>query len=225
VGTFSPAGTYAGALERMDHILELGATAVELMPLAQAPCRWNWGYDGVNLFAPNHHYGSPDDLRHFVDVCHQRGLAVILDVVYNHLGPEGNYLWDFGPYFSNRHDTPWGPALNFDGPSNDPVRRFIVENAVSWLDEYHLDGLRLDAIRLMQDESEVHITQEIAEAVHAFAATRRFPVHLIAESNVYDPVLLDPAKATGTYDLLWNDEIPHALFSATLGQHRIDSRE
>ncbi len=224
VGTFSAEGTYAGALRRLDHILELGATAVELMPLAQAPGRWNWGYDGVNLFAPNHHYGSPDDLRRFVDGCHQRGLAVILDVVYNHFGPEGNYLWDFGPYFSQRHHTPWGPALNFDGPDREPVRRFIVENAVFWLEEYHFDGLRLDAIRLMQDDSALHITEEIARAVHDWAADKPYPVHLIAESNVHDPVLLEASRGRGTYDLLWNDEIPHALFSAVLGQHRIDAR-
>jgi malto-oligosyltrehalose trehalohydrolase len=224
VGTFSPEGTYEGALRRLDHLLDLGATAVELMPLAQAPGRWNWGYDGVNLFAPNHHYGSPDDLRRFVDVCHQRGLAVILDVVYNHFGPEGNYLWDFGPYFSRRHHTPWGPALNFDGASNLPVRQFVVENAVFWLEEYHLDGLRLDAIRLMQDDSEHHVTEEIARAVHRWAADQTRPIHLIAEANVHDPVLLDPVKGEGTYDLLWNDEIPHSLFSAVLGQHRIDAR-
>lgn len=224
VGTFSPEGTYRGATRRLDHLLDLGATAVELMPLAQAPGRWNWGYDGVNLFAPNHHYGNPDDLRGFVDDCHARGLAVILDVVYNHFGPEGNYLWDFGPYFSRRHQTPWGPALNFDGPSNGAVRRFTVENAVYWLEEYHFDGLRLDAVRLMQDESEPHITVEIARAVHRWAAGRAYPVHLIAEANVHDPVLVDPALGEGAYDLLWNDEIPHALFSAVLGQHRIDAR-
>ena len=224
VGTFSGPGTYAGALERLDHVHDLGATAVELMPLAQAPGRWNWGYDGVDLYAPNHHYGTPDDLRRFVDVCHQRGLAVILDVVYNHLGPEGNYWGNFAPYFSHRHHTPWGPAFNFDGPGNGPVRQFIVENALYWLREYRFDGLRLDAIRLMRDDSSISITREIAEAVHQWSAGKTYPIHLIAESNVYDEVLLDRSIGAGAYDLLWNDEIPHALFSATLGQHRIDSR-
>ena len=224
VGTFSKAGTYAGALGRLDHILALGATAVELMPLAQTPGRWNWGYDGVDLFAPNHQYGTPDDLRHFVEVCHERGLAVILDVVYNHLGPEGNYLAEFAGYFSRRHHTPWGPAFDFDGPGSGPVRRFIVENALYWLREFHFDGLRLDAIRLMRDDSVPPITQEIAESIHSWASGRAYPVHLIAESNVHDATLLDRSLGGGAYDLLWNDEIPHAVFSATLGQHKIDSR-
>lgn len=223
-GTFTEAGTYAAACDRLGHVLDLGATAVELLPLAQTPGRWNWGYDGVNLYAPNHNYGTPDDLRRFVDTCHHLGLAVILDVVYNHLGPEGNYWADYGAYFSSRHRTPWGPALNFDGPQNRPVRDWIIQNAVYWLEEFHLDGLRLDAIHLMHDESQLHIRSEISAAVHEFAATRPYPIHLIAESNVHDQKLLDPPPAGSGYDLLWNDEIPHALFSTALGQHHVHSR-
>lgn len=224
VGTFTAAGTYEAALERLDHILDLGATAVELLPLAQTPGRWNWGYDGVGLYAPNHRYGSPGDLRRFVDACHGRGLAVIVDVVYNHLGPEGNYWADFGPYFSSRHRTPWGPALNFDGAARQPVRQWIIQNALYWLREFRLDGLRLDAIHLMQDESRPHIVTELALAVREFAAGLPYPVHLIAESNVHDQALLDPPPAGSGYGLLWNDEIPHALFSAALGQHHMQSR-
>ncbi len=221
VGTFTRPGTYEAALQRLDHLLALGATAVELLPLAQAPGRWNWGYDGVGLHAPNHNYGTPDDLRRFVDVCHRRGLAVILDVVYNHFGPEGNYLAEFAPFFSRRHDTPWGPMPDF---GKRPVRDFVVGNAIHWLEEYRFDGLRLDAVRLMRDDGEPHILHEIEAAVHGWATGRGYPVHLIAEANVHDPALLDGAEEAATYDLLWNDEIPHAFFSATLGQHRIDQR-
>jgi len=224
VGAFTEEGTYASARNKLDHVLELGATAIELLPLAQTPGRWNWGYDGVDLFAPNHRYGHPDELREFVDTCHQRGLAVLLDVVYNHLGPEGNYLADFGPYFSRNHRTPWGPALNYDGPQCRRVREYVIENALYWLREFHFDGLRIDAIRLMQDDSDRPIASELAAAVRDFAAGRSHPIHLIAEANIHDQALMDPPPDGSGYDLLWNDEIPHAFFSATLGQHQIDTR-
>ncbi|MEM0969608.1 MAG: malto-oligosyltrehalose trehalohydrolase, partial [Verrucomicrobiota bacterium] len=224
IGTFSPEGTYEGALARLDHICALGATAIELLPLAQTPGRWNWGYDGVNLFAPNHHYGTPEELRKFVDQCHSRGLAVILDVVYNHLGPEGNYLACYGPYHSRKHKTPWGPALNFDGNQSGPVREYICQNALYWLEEFHFDGLRLDAIRLMFDDSEHHIVHEIAARVSEFAATKSYPIHLIAEANVFDQDLLTPPQTGAGYDLLWNDEFTHSFQALTVGQAQVDSR-
>ena len=170
VGTFSPEGTFAGVAARLPYLRDLGVTAVELMPVAAFPGERNWGYDGVYLYAPHTAYGGPDGLKRLVDACHAHGLALILDVVYNHLGPEGNYLGDYGPYFTDRYRTPWGDALNFDGPDSDEVRRFFVDNALHWLREYHVDGLRLDAIQGIHDFSAQPILQEIADAFHAEAA-------------------------------------------------------
>ncbi len=220
VGTFTAEGTFAAARDRLDEVVDLGATAVEIMPVAQTPGRWNWGYDGVDLFAPAHAYGTPDDFKALVDACHARGLAVILDVVYNHLGPEGNYLAEFGPYVSRKHRTPWGDALNYDGRDSRPVRDFVVANVRYWLAEFHLDGLRLDAIRLMRDDSGVHIVHEIAEAVAAMRPSVGRPLHLIAEANVYDPLLL----AQG-YDALWSDEVPHGILSLLVDQDTVAQRE
>ena len=146
IGTFSAAGTFDGAIEHLDHVAGLGVDAIELMPVAEFPGRRGWGYDGACLFAPHHDYGGPDGLKRLVDAAHGRGLGVIMDVVYNHLGPDGNYLPEFGPYFSARHRTNWGPAVNFDGPGSDEVRRFVIDNALMWLRDYHCDGLRLDAV-------------------------------------------------------------------------------
>jgi maltooligosyltrehalose trehalohydrolase len=157
VGTFTPEGTFEAIIPRLPDLLNLGVTAIELMPVAEFPGARNWGYDGVSLFAPHSAYGGPTGLKRLVDACHGQGLAVILDVVYNHLGPEGNYLGDFGPYLSDRHDTPWGPALNLDGGDCVPVRRFVVDNALYWQSEYHMDGLRLDAIHGFDDTSDRHI--------------------------------------------------------------------
>src|SRR5262245_33172544 len=144
IGTFTPEGTFAAAIDRLDHLRDLGVTHVELMPVAEFPGTRGWGYDGVDLWAPHHAYGGPDGLKTLVDACHAHGLAVVLDVVYNHLGPSGNYLGCFAPYFSDRHRTPWGVAVNLDGPESDEVRRFFCDNACMWLRDYHLDGLRLD---------------------------------------------------------------------------------
>jgi maltooligosyltrehalose trehalohydrolase len=214
IGTFTPAGTFRAAEARLGELRELGVTAVEVMPVAQAPGRWNWGYDGVNLFAPSCNYGTPDDFRRFIDAAHAAGLAVILDVVYNHLGPEGNYLAEFGPYFTAQHHTPWGEALNVDGPESEHVRRYLVENALRWLDEYHLDGLRLDAVHMMFDDSDPHILHEISAAVGEFARTVDRRIHLIAETNCYDHRLLHPPTPDRQpYDAIWCDDIMHSIYA------------
>jgi 1,4-alpha-glucan branching enzyme/maltooligosyltrehalose trehalohydrolase len=168
VGTFSPQGSFAGVTERLDYLVELGVTAIELMPVADFPGARNWGYDGVLPFAPDSRYGRPEDLKALVQAAHARGLMVLLDVVYNHFGPEGNYLHVYAqPFFSKRHHTLWGAAINFDGPDSRRVREFFIHNALYWLTEYHFDGLRLDAVHAIIDDSEPHILDELAQRVHA----------------------------------------------------------
>tara|TARA_R110002049_G_scaffold4601_5_gene32550 strand:+ start:760352 stop:762202 length:1851 start_codon:yes stop_codon:yes gene_type:complete len=213
VGAFTESGTFLSAIDRLDELVELGVTAIEWMPVAQCPGRWNWGYDGVNLFAPNHNYGTPDDMRRFVDAAHAKGLAVILDVVYNHLGPEGNYLGDFGPYFSSKHDTPWGAAPNLDDPETaQEARRFIIANAVYWLDEFHLDGLRVDAVHCIGDDSETHVAAEITDAVRTWSRHSGRNALLIAESNVYDPEMIRPRDLGGIgFDAQWCDDLLHSV--------------
>eukprot|EP00913_Durusdinium_trenchii_P010938 g10267.t1 len=214
VGTFTAEGTFRAAIDRLAELTELGITAVELLPVAQTPGRWNWGYDGVDLFAPSHHYGTPDDFRAFVDAAHAAGLAVILDVVYNHVGPEGNYLADFAPYFSRKHRTPWGEAFNYDGRHREQARRYIVDNALAWLDEYHLDGLRLDAVHCMVDESDSPILAEIRRAVSEYAATIPRRIHCIAETNVFDAELLAEAEnAPPPYDAIWCDDLMQSIYA------------
>ena len=214
IGTFTADGTFLAAIERIPYLLELGITAVELLPVAQSPGKWNWGYDGVGLFAVQHHYGEPDDLRAFVDACHQAGIAVILDVVYNHLGPEGNYLADFAPYFSHKHGTPWGPALDYDSRRAQPVRDFVIANVLSWLSEYHLDGLRLDAVHFLFDDRDVTILDEIRAAVRAYERASQRRIHLIAEANIYDEHLLDRGRESeAAYEAIWCDDIMQSLYS------------
>lgn len=215
LGTFTAAGTYLAATERLDELVDLGVTAIEIMPLADAPGRWNWGYDGVNWFAPNHNYGTPAQLRQLVDTAHRKGLAVILDVVYNHFGPEGNYLAEFGPYLSPRHVTAWGAAPNFDGPEQAlELRRFVIANAIYWFDEYHFDALRVDAIHCMRDDSDRHVVLEMSEAVARWQTETKRPATLIAESNVYDPELLRPRAAGGFgFHAAWCDDFLHSLFA------------
>ncbi len=226
IGTFTEQGNFAAASRRLDELTQLGVTAVELMPVAQASGRWNWGYDGVGLYAPSCNYGHPDEFKAFVDACHARGLAVILDVVYNHVGPEGNYLADFGPYFSNKHHTPWGGAFDFDGHGAAPVRRFIAGNAVYWLDKYHLDGLRLDAVHFMHDESDDVILDEIRRDVARFERSAGRHVHLIAEANIYDPHLLaGDGQDHPPYDAIWCDDIMHAVYSIATSEIRLTNRE
>ena len=214
IGTFTPGGTYASATKRLMELKDLGITAVELMPIAQSAGRWNWGYDGVNLYAPRETYGRPEELRAFVDVCHSIGLAVILDVVYNHLGPEGNYLAEFGPYFTNRYETSWGPALNYDGEQSDAVREYIIGNAVHWIDEYHFDGLRVDAIHYMFDQRRPSIVTEMQTALRERENQLGRRVLLIGETNVHDPQMLAPPSAGGHgLDAIWCDDFLHSMFA------------
>jgi maltooligosyltrehalose trehalohydrolase len=218
-GTFSTDGTFAGAELRLDELVRLGITAVELMPVAQFPGSRNWGYDGVFPFAAQSTYGGPDGLRRLVDACHQRGLAVILDVVYNHLGPEGNYLRQFGPYFTSRYHTPWGDALNYDEHDSDGVRRFFIDNALYWIRECRIDGLRLDAIQTIFDNSAYPFLTHLADEVHHEAARLGRPVHLWGETNQNDARQLVPRSAHGIgLDGVWNDDFHHALHAKLTGE-------
>lgn len=212
IGTFSSEGTFDGAIARLDHLLSLGVTHVELMPVAEFPGKFGWGYDGVSLFAPARFYGGPDGLKRLVDACHQRGLAVILDVVYNHVGPVGNYLQDFGPYFSDLHHTPWGRAINFDGPHSDGVRRFFCDNALMWLNQYHIDALRLDAVHAIVDSTALPFLEQLALEVQQLSAHTGRHLALIAESDLNDPRLVRPREAGGFgLDAQWCDDFHHAL--------------
>ena len=221
VGLFSPEGTFAGVAAKLPYLRDLGVTAVELMPVATFPGARNWGYDGASLYAPHEAYGGPEGLRRLVDVCHAHGLALFLDVVYNHLGPEGNYLHDFGPYFTDRYQTPWGAALNFDGADSDEVRRFFVDNALHWLTEYHVDGLRLDAIHGIFDFGARHILAELADAFHAEAGRLGRRAWLVAESDLNDPRVIRPAEVGGLgLDAQWSDDFHHAQHALLTGNRR-----
>jgi maltooligosyltrehalose trehalohydrolase len=212
VGTFTPAGTYAGARERLDHLVELGVTHIELMPLATFPGRHGWGYDGVDLYAPLPAYGTPRELADFIAACHGRGLAVLLDVVYNHLGPDGNYLGAYGPYFTDRVKTPWGQAVNYDGAQSDEVRRFVIDNALMWLGDYGFDGLRLDAVHAIFSFEAVHVLEELAAAVRGLGVEQDRELVLIAESDLNDPRLVLPVARGGfALDAHWADDFHHAL--------------
>jgi maltooligosyltrehalose trehalohydrolase len=215
VGTFSAEGTFRGAIGHLHELAELGVTHVQMMPVAAFSGRWGWGYDGVDLFAPHPIYGSPDDLKAFVDAAHGHGLAVLLDCVYNHLGPVGNFLRDFGPYFTDKYATPWGEAVNVDDAGSTEVRRFIVDNALMWLRHYRIDGLRLDAVHAIIDTSAVHILEQLSAEVEALGAEvgRRFV--LVAESDRNDPRMLQPRSAGGLgIDAHWNDDFHHAVHVA-----------
>jgi maltooligosyltrehalose trehalohydrolase len=219
VGTFSAEGTFDGAIAHLDHLAGLGIDAIELLPVAEFSGDRGWGYDGVDLFAPHHAYGGPDGLKRLVDAAHARGLGVVMDVVYNHLGPAGNYLPLFGPYFSGRHQTCWGPAVNFDGPGSDEVRRFVIDNALMWLRDYHCDGLRLDAVHAIADDSATHILEDLAAEVAALAAHAGRPLFLIAESDLNDPVFVrSPAAGGYGLDAAWADEWHHALHATLTGE-------
>lgn len=219
VGTFSPAGTFEGAIDRLDHLVDLGVDVVELMPVAEFSGDRGWGYDGADLFAPHHAYGGPEGLKAFVGACHAAGLGVVIDVVYNHLGPAGNYLSEYGPYFSNQHQTNWGAAVNFDGPGSHEVRRFVVDNALMWLRDYHADGLRLDAVHAIVDESARHILEELTDEVDALAAKIHRPLFLVAESDLNDPRFVRSVDAGGFgMDAAWADEWHHALHAALSGE-------
>ncbi|MCA9217443.1 MAG: malto-oligosyltrehalose trehalohydrolase [Planctomycetales bacterium] len=215
IGAFTEQGTFRAAIARLPELVELGVTAIELLPVAQSPGKWNWGYDGVNLFAPRNTFGSPDDFRALVGACHDVGLAVILDVVYNHLGPEGNYLAEFGRYYSRKHRTPWGEAFDFDGRNARNVRDYIVQNAIYWLRDFHLDGLRLDAVHFMFDDSDYTILDEIRDRVAEFRAKANREIHLIAEANIFDKSLAvgDATSDRDPYCACWCDDIMHSVYA------------
>jgi maltooligosyltrehalose trehalohydrolase len=219
VGAFSDEGRFAGVIPHLAELADLGVTALELMPVAQCPGERNWGYDGVQLFAVQASYGGPQGLKELVEACHLQGLAVVLDVVYNHLGPEGNYLAEFGPYFTDRYRTPWGPALNFDGPASDEVRAFFVANALAWIEEFHIDALRLDAVHAIFDSSARPLLQELAETLHERGEALGRRVHVIAESSLNDPRLVRSPEQGGLgLDAQWNDDFHHSLHALLTGE-------
>jgi len=219
VGAFTPEGTFDAIIPRLDSLRELGVTAVELMPVAPFPGARNWGYDGVYPFAVHQAYGGPEGLKRLVNACHARGLAVVLDVVYNHLGPEGNYLAEFGPYFTDKYTTPWGSAINFDDAWSDGVRNFFIENALHWFSNYHIDALRLDAIHGIMDHSATPLLQELAERTAGWSASTGRTVSLIAESDRNDARILRPAALGGDgLDAQWSDDFHHALHTLLTGE-------
>lgn len=219
VGTFTPEGTFDAVLDRLDHLVALGVDAIELMPVNQFPGRHGWGYDGVDLYAVHTPYGGPAGLKRLVDGCHRRGLGVILDVVYNHLGPAGNFLPRFGPYFTDRYETPWGEAVNFDDAQSDEVRDFICDNAAMWLRDYHIDALRIDAVHAIFDTSACHILEQMAERVEALASAVGRPLWLIAESDLNDPRIVRRREVGGYgMDAQWSDDFHHALHAVLTGE-------
>lgn len=220
VGTFTPEGDFRAVRGKLDYLVSLGITAIELMPVTDFPGRWNWGYDGVLLFAPDSSYGTPDDFKELVQAAHHKGLMVFLDVVYNHFGPEGNYLHIYGkPFFSDRHHTPWGSAINFDGENSRTVRDFFIHNALYWLEEYHLDGLRLDAVHAILDDSRPDILEELAERVRAGPGVHRH-IHLVLENddNAAHYLAREAEGSPRHYDAQWNDDVHHALHLVLTGE-------
>lgn len=219
VGTFTPEGTFDAVIPRLAELGELGVTAIELMPVAQCPGDRGWGYEGAFLYAVQQSYGGPHGLKRLVEAAHRAGLAVLLDVVYNHLGPEGNYLSLFGPYFTERYHTPWGAAVNFDGPHSDAVRQFVIDNACMWVRDYHLDGLRLDAVHAIYDASPRHILAEIQQAVQREAARAGRTALVIAETSANDARLVHPAQRGGyALDGIWSDDFHHSVHTLLTGQ-------
>ena len=219
VGTFTPAGTFDAAIDRLAELAELGVTHLELMPVAEFSGDRGWGYDGVHLYAPHHAYGGPEGLKRLVDAAHRNGLAVLLDVVYNHLGPEGNHLSSYGPYFTSKYATPWGDAVNFDDAGSHEVRRFVVDNALMWMRDYHVDGLRLDAVHAIYDQSAVHILEEMALATRELEAEVGRRLVLVAESDRNDPRLVWSFEEGGYgLDAVWADDVHHAMHVALTGE-------
>ncbi|TAK06807.1 MAG: malto-oligosyltrehalose trehalohydrolase [Candidatus Manganitrophaceae bacterium] len=219
-GTFTPEGTFEAIIPHLTYLQQdLGISAIEIMPIAQFPGRRNWGYDGVHLFAPQNSYGGPEGLKRLVDACHTAGLAVVLDVVYNHLGHEGNYLREFGPYFTSKYKTPWGDAVNYDDAGSDFVRRYVIDNALYWIREYHIDALRLDAVHAIYDFSAKHILQALKEAVEEAARELGRPAYLIAESDLNDPkIIRSPHQGGDGLDAQWSDDFHHCLHTLLTGE-------
>ncbi|KAE8763263.1 malto-oligosyltrehalose trehalohydrolase [Georgenia thermotolerans] len=219
VGTFTPEGTLDAAAERLDHLVDLGVDMIELMPVAAFPGRAGWGYDGVALYAVHEAYGGPAALQRFVDAAHARGVAVCLDVVYNHLGPAGNYLAEFGPYFTERHHTPWGAAVNLDGDDAGEVRAFIIDNALRWLRDFHIDALRLDAVHALLDDAPRHLLAELSDAVAELEREVGRPLSLIAESDLNDARMVTPTDDGGLgMTAQWDDDVHHALHALLTGE-------
>ncbi|XVX19023.1 malto-oligosyltrehalose trehalohydrolase [Actinomycetota bacterium] len=219
IGTFTDEGTLDSATERLPYLVELGVDIVELMPVAAFAGRWGWGYDGVLPYAVHAAYGGPAALQRFVDAAHGLGLGVCLDVVYNHLGPTGNYLGRFGPYFTDKHDTPWGPAVNLDDAGAEGVRAWIIDNALRWLGDFHIDALRIDAVHELRDDSERHILAELSDRVAELSAEVGRPLSLIAESDLNDPMMVTPTDEGGRgMTAQWDDDIHHALHVALTGE-------
>lgn len=219
VGTFTEEGTFTSAIDELDHLVELGIDIVELLPVAPFPGNRGWGYDGVSWTAVHEAYGGPQGLADFVDACHKRGLGVCLDVVYNHLGPDGNYLAEFGPYFTGKHETPWGTAINFDDDGNEGVREHLLYSALRWFSEFHIDALRLDAVHAMIDDSPVHILAELADATRALSGELGRPLRLIAESDLNDPAVISPTARGGWgMDMQWADDVHHAIHAYFTGE-------
>jgi maltooligosyltrehalose trehalohydrolase len=219
VGTYTPEGTFDAVIPHLDDLKDLGVTALQLMPVAQFAGERNWGYDGAYPFAVQNSYGGPEGLRRLINACHSAGFAVALDVVYNHLGPEGNYLADFGPYFTGAYNTPWGKGVNFDGPWSDEVRRFFIENALYWITEFHIDALRLDAAHAIFDRSAHSFLEELGEAVHFQAQRLNRRIYVIPESDLNDPRLIRAREQGGcNLDAQWNDDFHHALHALLTGE-------
>ena len=222
VGTFTPEGTFDGVIERLEYLkYDVGVTAIELMPVAAFPGERNWGYDGVSPYAVQASYGGPGGLKRLVNAAHNVGLAIVLDVVYNHLGHEGNYLRAFGPYFTSRHETPWGEAINYDDRDSEGVRRYFIDNALYWIREYHIDGLRLDAVQTIKDDSQTHILAEIQDEVQSLAGQLGRTVCVIAESDENDARLVRPRSAGGYgLDAQWSDDFHHSVHAALTGERQ-----
>lgn len=218
-GTFTQEGTFYSAINRLDHLQDLGVTAIEAMPISQFPGARNWGYDGVYPFAVQNSYGGPDAFKSFVDACHKNHIAVILDVVYNHFGPDGNYLSMYGPYFTGKYRTPWGEALNFDGEYSDEVRNYFFQNAIHWIENYHIDALRLDAIHMIYDFSAKHFLEELNDHIKTFAKESGRNIYIIAESDLNDARIIAP-KNTGGYNLAaqWSDDFHHSIHTLLTGE-------
>jgi maltooligosyltrehalose trehalohydrolase len=219
VGTFTQEGTFDAIIPHLDYLKDLGITAIELMPVAQFPGSRNWGYDGVYPYAVQNSYGGPEGLKRLVNACRRKGIAVVLDVVYNHLGPEGNYLWDYGPYFTGKYKTSWGDAINFDGSYSDEVRNFFIQNALAWVTDYHIDALRIDAIHGIFDFSARHFLRELGEAVHRKAEELGRRIYVIPESDLNDVRVINPVELGGYgLDAQWNDDFHHCLHTVLTGE-------
>ncbi len=221
IGTFTAEGTFDSAIDRLDHLVELGVDLVELLPVNSFNGEYNWGYDGVAWYAPHEAYGGPDGLKRFVDAAHDRGLGVVLDVVYNHFGPSGAYAPMFAPYLSSAGANPWGSSVNLDGPGADEVRRYIIDNVLMWLRDYHVDGLRLDAVHALADHSAINLLEQMAVEVESLSTALNRPLSLIAESDLNDPQLITPREAGG-YGLnaQWDDDVHHVLHALLTGERQ-----